>query len=365
MAQMLEELHPQPGHRVLEIGTGTGYNAALLSMLVGPRGRVTSIELDPDLAKKARRALRSAGQPATIVVGDGRGGWEKGAPYDRIVVTASSLEVPRAFHEQLVEDGLLVVPLRLTDPFPFRQVVVAFKRAGRGLRSVAVIHGGFMRLRRRPEDPSIPWPISKVVHEREDPTRPWSPLGAARGAGSPRNSVNVPSRCYFSRIVPGPSASERQGGVSGSSRPSSAWRCPKRSWWDAHAPTWTASCTSERRSLASPTPCGAESPTLGEARRYPASRDTAIRERNGSSRTPCVVGAGAVNLESPAWRSTSHSPVRHRRRGGRRNADPAFSRSTIGSRGHPAAHPWNRGSLSERPLPVSSSHGGLRTADKA
>ena len=198
-----------------------------------------------------------------------------------------------------------------------------------------------------------------------DPTRPWSPLGAARGAGSPRNSVNVPSRCYFSRIVPGPSASERQGGVSGSSRPSSAWRCPKRSWWDAHAPTWTASCTSERRSLASPTPCGAESPTLGEARRYPASRDTAIRERNGSSRTPCVVGAGAVNLESPAWRSTSHSPVRHRRRGGRRNADPAFSRSTIGSRGHPAAHPWNRGSLSERPLPVSSSHGGLRTADKA
>jgi protein-L-isoaspartate(D-aspartate) O-methyltransferase len=167
MAQMLEELHPQPGHRVLEIGTGTGYNAALLRVLVGPRGRVTSIELDPDVARKARRALRSAGQSAKVVVGDGRGGWERGAPYDRIIVTASSLDVPRAFHEQLVEDGLLVVPLRLTDAFPFRQVVVAFKRAGRGFRSVAVIHGGFMRLRGRPEDASIPWPISKVVHDRD------------------------------------------------------------------------------------------------------------------------------------------------------------------------------------------------------
>jgi protein-L-isoaspartate(D-aspartate) O-methyltransferase len=167
MAQMLEELRVLPGHRVLEVGAGTGYNAALLSVLVGPRGHVTSVELEPELATRARRSVREAGRRASVVVGDGRGGWEANAPYDRIIVTASSLEVPRAFLEQLAEGGLLVLPLRLSDAVPFRQIVVTFERVGRRLRSVSVIHGGFMRLRGRPEDPSLPWPVSKVVETRE------------------------------------------------------------------------------------------------------------------------------------------------------------------------------------------------------
>jgi protein-L-isoaspartate(D-aspartate) O-methyltransferase len=70
MASMLEELRVSPGHRVLEIGSGTGYNAALLSVLVGPKGHVTS-KLDPELATQARRAVRAVARRSSIVAGDG------------------------------------------------------------------------------------------------------------------------------------------------------------------------------------------------------------------------------------------------------------------------------------------------------
>jgi protein-L-isoaspartate(D-aspartate) O-methyltransferase len=163
MASMLEELRVSPGQRVLEIGAGTGYNAALLSALVGSNGRVTSIELDPELARKARRAVRAAGRRANIVAGDGRKGWKANAPYDRVIVTASSLDVPHAWLKQLREGGVLVMPLRLTDAVPFRQIVVAFERVGRRLTSISVVHGGFMRIRDGSDDPSLPWPMSRVV----------------------------------------------------------------------------------------------------------------------------------------------------------------------------------------------------------
>jgi protein-L-isoaspartate(D-aspartate) O-methyltransferase len=167
MALMLEELRVERGQRILEIGAGTGYNAAMLDHMVGPKGHVTSVELEPEAARQARLSIREAGQRATVVVGDGRNGFETNAPYDRIIVTASSLDVPLPFLEQLGQGGLLVLPLRLSDAVPFRQVIVTFERVGRRLRSVSVIHGGFMRLRDRPGDPSLPWPESKVVEVRD------------------------------------------------------------------------------------------------------------------------------------------------------------------------------------------------------
>ena len=63
---------------------------------------------------------------------------------------------------------MLVIPLRLTDAVPFRQVLVTLRRIRNALRSVSVIHGGFMRLRDRPSDPSFPWPSSSVVESREE-----------------------------------------------------------------------------------------------------------------------------------------------------------------------------------------------------
>jgi protein-L-isoaspartate(D-aspartate) O-methyltransferase len=162
MALMLEALRLTPGQRVLEIGTGTGYNAALIGDIVGTTGRVTSVELDPEVAADARAAVRAVGRRANVVAGDGRDGWEEDGPYDGIIATASSLDVPRAFLDQLRDGGVLVMPLRITDALPFRQLVVSFERVGRLFRSVEVIPGGFMRLRERPDDPSLPWPEMKL-----------------------------------------------------------------------------------------------------------------------------------------------------------------------------------------------------------
>jgi protein-L-isoaspartate(D-aspartate) O-methyltransferase len=167
MAAMLEELQVSPGQRVLEIGAGTGYNAAILSRLAGRTGHVTSVEIDPGVARQAGRAVAAAGQRATVVARDGRSGWEPNAPYHRMILTASSLDVPAALLTQLEEGGQLVMPLRLSDAVPFRQIVVTFKRIGRSLRSISVIHGGFMRMRARSDDPSLPWPVSEIVETRD------------------------------------------------------------------------------------------------------------------------------------------------------------------------------------------------------
>jgi len=147
MAVMLEELRLRPGLRVLEIGAGTGYNAALLSLLVGPRGRVTSVDLQWDLADKATRALREGGYAVDVQVGDAQQARFGDRPYDRIILAASTDHVPRMWLDQLVPGGLIEMPLRLGPPGPYQQVVATFERDGDRLRSVSVVWGGFMNLR--------------------------------------------------------------------------------------------------------------------------------------------------------------------------------------------------------------------------
>ncbi len=144
MAAMLEALALEPGQRVLEVGTGTGYHAALLSTLVDGTGQVTSVELDPDLAERARVALAAGEHRVEVVVGDGRLGWASGAPFDRIVVTASGPGLPRPWLDQLRPGGLLELPLWLRGT---TQAVVVLRREGDELASVAMIPGGFMGLR--------------------------------------------------------------------------------------------------------------------------------------------------------------------------------------------------------------------------
>lgn len=113
MAKMLEALDAQPGQRVLEIGTGSGYNAALLATLTGEGSQVVTIERDAELAATAGEALeRVLGPGVTVIVGDGVAGWSPGAPYDRIIATASAPTLPMAWVEQLRPNGKLVMDLQ-------------------------------------------------------------------------------------------------------------------------------------------------------------------------------------------------------------------------------------------------------------
>jgi len=110
VAQMLAHCAAQPGQRVLEIGTGTGYNAALLAHRLGA-GNVVTIEIDSDLAQTARSALKAAGYDAvTVVSGDGAQGYPPAAPFDRVLSTAAVQQVPYSWVDQTRPGGLLITP---------------------------------------------------------------------------------------------------------------------------------------------------------------------------------------------------------------------------------------------------------------
>lgn len=113
MARMLEALDVQPGQRMLEIGTGSGYNAALLATLINEASLLVTIERDAELAATAKKALeRVFGPGVRVRVGDGVAGWSPEAPYDRIIATASAPTLPIAWVEQLRPNGKLAMDLQ-------------------------------------------------------------------------------------------------------------------------------------------------------------------------------------------------------------------------------------------------------------
>ena len=126
MAIMLDQLGLEPGQRVLEIGAGTGYNAALMKYLVGPSGSVITVDLDQDVAREAAAHLAAAGYPeVTVVAGDGAEGHPAGAPYDRVIATVGVSDLAPAWLGQLGPGGRIVVPLDLRGS----QRSIAFERA--------------------------------------------------------------------------------------------------------------------------------------------------------------------------------------------------------------------------------------------
>lgn len=125
-----------PGQRVLEIGTGSGYQAAVLAEL---EAEVYSIELLPGIAARAETTLGSLGYgDINLRVGDGYLGWPEAAPFDRIVVTAAPPEIPQALLDQLAPDGRLVAPV---GPDPWSQRLVVAVRGEDGEIEVQD-HGG-------------------------------------------------------------------------------------------------------------------------------------------------------------------------------------------------------------------------------
>jgi protein-L-isoaspartate(D-aspartate) O-methyltransferase len=143
MAIMLEQLALKPGQRVLEIGTGTGFNVALIASVVGPSGSVVTMDIQPDLVEYARKRLDIAGYDwVKTVVGDGGYGYPNSAPHDRIILTVGSDVITPSWKEQLVPGGILVLPFAIAGP----QHSVAFEKRGEELVSVSIKPCGFMPL---------------------------------------------------------------------------------------------------------------------------------------------------------------------------------------------------------------------------
>ncbi|WP_229352846.1 methyltransferase domain-containing protein [Streptomyces sp. UNOB3_S3] len=109
IADMLDSVMLEPGHRVLELGAGQGYNAALLDWRTGP-GLVTTVEVDPTLAAAAQDRSEVLGTGVAVQTGDGELGWPDGAPYDRVVSTYAVESVPWAWIEQTRPGGRIVTP---------------------------------------------------------------------------------------------------------------------------------------------------------------------------------------------------------------------------------------------------------------
>jgi protein-L-isoaspartate(D-aspartate) O-methyltransferase len=144
MAIMLEQLRLQPGHRVLEIGSGTGYNAALMAHIVGETGEVITIDIDEDIVEAARAHLISSGfGNVHVLCADGGLGYPDAAPYDRIILTVNAADITPAWHTQLKPDGRLLLPLVLRGP----QASIAFMPIEDHLESLSVRACGFVGLR--------------------------------------------------------------------------------------------------------------------------------------------------------------------------------------------------------------------------
>jgi len=141
VAYMTAQLALRPEHRVLEIGTGSGYQAAVLSRLAR---EVVSIERYRTLADSARERLAALGfTNVEVVTGDGLAGVPDKAPFDRIIITAAAEEVPKALVDQLAEGGIMVLPL---GPHSSSQQLVKLTKRGTGLEREDLIGVRFVPL---------------------------------------------------------------------------------------------------------------------------------------------------------------------------------------------------------------------------
>lgn len=144
VALMTQLLDPEPDDKILEIGTGSGYQAAVLSEVVS---EVYSVEIIPELAESARTKLSRAGyDTVTVKQGDGYYGWKKHAPYDGIVVTAAPSSIPPPLMNQLKPMARLVIPVG--PPFRTQRLMIVTKRDDGSFRKQTVLPVSFVPFQR-------------------------------------------------------------------------------------------------------------------------------------------------------------------------------------------------------------------------
>jgi len=124
VAFMLQELELKKSDKVLEIGTGSGWNAALISYIVGEKGKLYTIEVVEELAEKAKEKLKNY-KNVTVFSGDASQGLPEYAPYDKIILTAAPKKLAEEFKEQLADGGILLAPVG-----EYTQKLVKLKREG-------------------------------------------------------------------------------------------------------------------------------------------------------------------------------------------------------------------------------------------
>ncbi len=145
VAYMIEAAELKRGDKVLEVGTGSGYHAAVMAEVVGPEGHVYTIERIPELAEQARRRLESLGygDRVTVLVGDGSKGYPPAAPYDKIIVTAAAKRIPPALLEQLKVGGIMVIPV---EEEPGYQVLYKVIKTPEGIKVKRLLPVAFVPL---------------------------------------------------------------------------------------------------------------------------------------------------------------------------------------------------------------------------
>jgi protein-L-isoaspartate(D-aspartate) O-methyltransferase len=166
---MLELLDLQPGMTVLEIGTGSGYNAALLRELVGPSGSVTSVDIDRGLIDEAAQRLNDNGYDDVVVAAsDGYFGMADRGPFDRIVATVGCIDLAPAWQAQLADGGFCLLPLEHGGWHPLTRI----EPTPKGVIGTVVGRSGFVRIQGH-QAGSSPWRSAGQLDPREVV---WSPL---------------------------------------------------------------------------------------------------------------------------------------------------------------------------------------------
>lgn len=177
MVRMLETLDIREGQRILEIGTGSGYNAALLAHRLGD-DNVFSVDIDPEFVATARRRLASIGRHPHLAVGDGAQGWPAHAPYDRIIATCSVRRIPWSWHEQLTPGGQLLVDFK---PHGGGNLVLLERKDDRLEGRFTARYAAFMAMRQPDnpdEKPTTPWQPEFALTRQRTTTTPAEPSGA-------------------------------------------------------------------------------------------------------------------------------------------------------------------------------------------